>query len=97
MSFARNISNKYWKKILDTAAKTRQDEGKSASKEVVYKITKAKGELIRDENTQKIVKRKPVIDENSRNVEKIIISPEKREKVLNELIQGLKNRTLKNN
>ena len=32
---------------------------------------------------------KPVIDENSRNAEEIIIPPEKREKILNELRQVL--------
>ena len=35
------------------------------------------------------MKTKPVIDENSRNVEEIIIPPEKREEVLNELRQLL--------
>ena len=35
------------------------------------------------------MKIKPVIDENFRNVEEIIISPEKREEILNELRQVL--------
>ena len=38
-------------------------------------------------NDNKIVKTKLVIDENLRNVEEIIISPDKREEILNELRQ----------
>ena len=35
------------------------------------------------------MKPKPVADENSRNIEKIIIIPEKREAILNEWMQVL--------
>ena len=45
MSFAKNISNKYGKKLLDTATKTELDASKTASKKVVHKTTEA-GELI---------------------------------------------------
>ena len=40
-------------------------------------------------NDNKIVKTKLVIDENPRNVEGIIISPDKREEILNEFRQVL--------
>ena len=36
------------------------------------------------------MKQKPVIDENSKNLEEIVIPPEKREEILNELRQVLK-------
>ena len=41
-------------------------------------------------NLDKIAKQKPVIDENSKNLEEIVIPPEKREEILNELRQVLK-------
>ena len=71
---ARNFSNKYRKQLLDTGL----DSLKPASKQVFHK---AAGNTIAD----KIVKTKPVTDENSRNVEEIIILPEKRKELLNEL------------
>ena len=40
--------------------------------------------------TDKIVKPKYVINENSRNVEELIAPPEKREEILNKLRQVLK-------
>ena len=71
MSFARNLSNKYRKQLLDTVP----DPLKSASKKVVHKAVKATGESIGNKIEDKVVK----IDENSRNVDEIIIPPEKRE------------------
>ena len=64
MSFARNFSNKYRKQLLDT--------GTNASKMVIHKTVKAKGELlgikladpVTKSNNDKIVKTKPAIDEN---------------------------------
>ena len=38
---------------------------------------------------EKIVKPKPVIDENSRNVEEIVIPPEKRQEIFKKLRQVL--------
>ena len=54
------------------------DALKSASKKVVHKPAEATGEFLENKIAEKIVKQKPVIDENSRNVEEIIIPPEKR-------------------
>ena len=64
LSFARNFSNKYRKQLLDT--------GTNASKMVIHKTVKAKGELlgikitdpVTKSNNDKIVKTKPAIDEN---------------------------------
>ena len=78
MSFARNLSNKYGKKLLHAATKTRLDTLKTASKKVVHKTTEATGEFIGKKIADEIVKAKSVPDENSRNVEDIVISPEKR-------------------
>ena len=88
-SFARNLSNKYGKKLLDSATKTRLDALKTPSKKVVHKAAEAIGEFIGNKIADKIVKSKPVSDANSRNVEEIIIRPENGEEILNELRQVL--------
>ena len=80
LSFARNFSNKYRKQLLDT--------GINPSKKVVDKAAEATGEFIGNKiagavaksKDDKIVKQKSTIDENSRNIEEIIILPEKEKK-----------------
>ena len=89
LSFARNLSNKYRKQLLDTATKTGLDFLKTSSKKVAHKSAEETDEFIENKISDKIVKPKPVPDENSRNVEKLIIPPEKGEKILNELRQVL--------
>ena len=76
---------KYRKDLSDTGLQTL----KTASKKVVYKAVEATGEFIGNKIPDKIVKQKAVIDENSRNIEEIIVPPEKREEILNELGQLL--------
>ena len=81
MSFVRNLSHKYGKQLLDTATKTGLNALKAASKALVHKAAEATGEYI--------VIHKHVSNENSRSAEEIIIAPEKREEILNELRQVL--------
>ena len=85
MSFVRNLSKKYEKQVLDTAIKTWLDAIQTAFEKLVHKVAEATGELIGKKINDKIVKPKSVIDENSKNLEKIVIPAEKREKILNEL------------
>ena len=85
LSFARNLFNKYGKHSLDAAFKTGLNGLKTASIKVVQKAAEATGELIGNKIAEKILK--PA--ENSRNFEEIVILPEKREKILNELKQVL--------
>ena len=73
LSFVRNLSKKYRKQLLDTGL----DVLKTASKKVVHKAAEAIDEFVGNNIADKIVKQKPVIDENSGNVEEIIILPEK--------------------
>ena len=56
---------------------------KTASKKVVHKAAEATGELIRNKIVGKILKP----DEHPRNAEEIVIPPEKRKEILNELRQ----------
>ena len=67
MPFARNLSNKYGKQFLDTAAETGLDALKTASKKVVHEAVKTTGEFIGNKIADKIVKP----DENLINVEEI--------------------------
>ena len=76
---------------------TELDALKTTPKKLVHKAAEATGEFIGNKIVDtvaksydnKIVKPKLVIDENPRNAEEIIIPPEKREEVLNELKQVL--------
>ena len=56
--FARNLSDEYGKKILDTATKTGLDTAKTTSKKVVYKTAEATGELIGNNIAKNNVKQK---------------------------------------
>ena len=65
------------------------DTIKTASKKVLHKSAEATGEFKGNKIADKIGKPKPVPDKNLRNVEQIIIPPEKRKEILNELRQVL--------
>ena len=69
---------------MDTTTKTEIDVLKTASTKVVHKVAESTGEFIGNKIAYKIVKPKIVSDENSRNFEEIIISPEKIMEILNE-------------
>ena len=88
-SIVRNVSSNYVKQLLDTADKTGLEALKTASKKVVHKASEATGEFIGDNIADKTVKPKPVPGENSRNVEEIVIPPEKKQEILNESRQVL--------
>ena len=89
MSFGRNLSNKYGLQLLDTATKTRLDALKNASKKLVYQTVQATGKLTGNTIADKIVKPTPVPDENSRNFGEVVVAPENREEILNELTHVL--------
>ena len=46
LSFARNLGDKYSKKLMDTATKTGIDAAKTASERIVQKTAEATGDLI---------------------------------------------------
>ena len=73
LAFARNLSKKYGKQLMDTPTKTALDALKTASEKIVHKAAEARGEFIGNKITDNIVKPKPVPDANSRNVEEIFI------------------------
>ena len=83
LSFVRKFYNKYREQLLDKGLNAL----KTVSKQKVHKAAEVTGEFIGNKiadavaksNHDKIMQIKPVVDENARNVEKIIISPEERE------------------
>ena len=70
---------------MDTATRAVLDALKTGSKKVDHKAAEAKGEYIGNKISDKIVKGKPVIDENSRNIEEIVIPTEKRKKKIEQI------------
>ena len=69
--------------LFNTATKAGLNALKTAAKTITHKAAEATGEFIGNKIADKIV------DANSRNAEEIVIPPEKREKILNEVRQAL--------
>ena len=73
ISFARSMSNKYGKKLVDTAKKSATDAIKTASKTAIQKTAEATGDLVGNKIADKITsvsnkistKKLPTIDEDT--------------------------------
>ena len=97
LSFARKFGDKYGKKIMNTATKTRinaakkqgTDFAKTAGKKIVQKSAEATGDLIGNKITDKITsigKSKNKEKENEANeAEEIYIPPVKRQQIIDDL------------
>ena len=90
MSFARNIGNKYGKKIFDNILSAGKDFAKIAGKKVLTKRTEATGDLIGNKIADRITKsaRNKEQKEDDRIMEEaqeVIIPPEKREQIIRDL------------
>ena len=70
------------KKLIDAATKTEIDAAKTASKRVVQKAAEATGELIGNKIADKITP----IGKPKEKETKIYIAPEKRQKIIDDLI-----------
>ena len=81
----QNIYPENMGKVVRHCHKTELDAAKTDSKIVVHKTAETTEELIGNKIAEKNVKQKPVPDSNSGNVEEIVIPPEKRQEILNEL------------
>ena len=79
------------RKLLGTAIETGLDALKTTTKKVAHKAAEATGELIGNKFVNKLVKPKPVPEENSRKVEEVIVPLQQRQEILNELRQVLQN------
>ena len=86
LSFARKFGDKYGKKLMDTATKTRIDAAKTASKRVAQKTAEATGDLIGNKIAGQITSvGKTKSDDKAKKVEAIYIPPEKRQKIIDDL------------
>ena len=94
MSFARSMSNKYGKKLVDTAKKSATDAIKTTSKRAIQKTAEATGDLVGNKIADKITsvskkptKKLPAIDEDAElsTHKKRYISPEERQQIIDEL------------
>ena len=98
LSFAKNmgksLSNKYGQKLLDSAKKSTTDAIKTASKRAIQKTAEATGDLIGNKIADKIISVSKNSNNNNNNnnedvklatYKKRYISPEERQKIINEL------------
>ena len=94
MSFARSMSNRYGKKLVDTAKKSATDAIKTASKRTIQKTAEATGGLVGNKIADKItnVSKKSTnklatIDEDEELTthKKRYISPEERQQIIDKL------------
>ena len=89
MSFARSMSNKYGKKLDDTAKKSATDAIKTASKRSIQKTAETTSDLVGNKIADKISVSKKKYNNND-DVEltthkKRYISPEERQQIIDEL------------
>ena len=94
MSFARSMSNKYGKKLVDTVEKSATDAIKTASKRAIQKTAEVTGDLVGKKIADKIIsvskkstKKMPTIDEDVEltTPKKRYISPEEMQQIIEEL------------
>ena len=92
LSFAKSLSNKYGKKLLDNTKKSTIDAIKTASKRAIQKTAEATEDLIGNKIADKItsVSKKSSNNNNDDDIElttrkKRYISPEERQQIINEL------------
>ena len=93
MSFARSMSNRHGKKLVDTAKKSATDTTKT-SKRAIQKTAEATGELVGNKIANKITsvfkkstKKLSTIDEDAELTipQKRYTSPEERQQIIDEL------------
>ena len=94
MSFARSMSNRYGKKLVDTAKKSAVDAIKTASKREIQETAEATGDLVGNKIADKITsvskkstKKLPTIDEDVKLTthKKRYISPKEGKQIIDEL------------
>ena len=82
LPFARKFDDKYGKKLMDTATKTRMDAAKTASKRVVKKTAEATGDLIGNKIADKITSKEK---EKPKETKEIYIPIQKRQQIIDDL------------
>ena len=93
MSFARSMSNKYGKKLVDTTKKSARDAIKTASKRAIQKPAEATVDLVGNKIADKItgISKKKSNNNNINNDLELVshkkryISPDERPQIIDEL------------
>ena len=94
ISFSKSMSNKYGKKLVDSAKKSATDAIKTTSKRAIQKTAEATGDLVGNKIADKITsvskkstKKLRTIDEDAELIthKKRYISPEERQQIIDEL------------
>ena len=90
MSLAKNMSNKYSKKLLNKSIDVSKDFAKTAGKKVLNKSAEAAGEMIGNKVVDRIARkpRNKIQKEDDRIMEEtqeLIIPPEKRQQIIKDL------------
>ena len=93
LSFAKSLSNKYGKKLIDNTKKSRIEAIKTASKRAIQKTAEATGGIIGHKIANKITSVSKKSSNNNNNDDNIelttrkerYISPEERQQIINEL------------
>ena len=90
--FAKNLSNKYGQKLVDTAKKPATDALKIAGKRAIQKTAESSGDLVGNFIADKItsISKKPASEPRSDEVSNEIpkeryISPQERQKIIGQL------------
>ena len=84
--FARKLGDKYVKKLMNTAIKTRIDAAKTAPESVVQKTAEATEDLIGNKIADKTTSiDKPKEKEKTNKTEEIYIPPEKIQQIIDDL------------
>ena len=75
---AKNMSNKYCQKLVDTAKKSGTDAIKTASKRAIQKIAEATGDLIGNKIADKITAKPSTAGPSPKDVRKDVTSASKK-------------------
>ena len=85
LSFTKKFGNKYGKRLMDTATKTRIDAAKTASKRVVQKTSEGTKDLIGNKIADQITSIGKPKEKEKKEIEEIYLPPEKRQQIIDDL------------
>ena len=92
LSFARNLGDKYGKKLVDGGTKISKNFAKTAGKKVIHKTAEATGDLVGNKIADKITsmgKPRSKKEKDEMNImektQEIYIPPEKRKQIIKDL------------
>ena len=89
LSFAKNLSNKYGQKLIDSAKKSATDAFKIASKKAIQKTAEATGDATGNKIADKITSysKKPANDVSNEIPKERYIPSQERQKIINIIIR----------